>query len=54
MKGLDKLTWTFVIRLTKLEKLIPKKIYHAEISQAYQREFDRRKKIFDDSMKGEL
>jgi len=53
MKGIDKLTWTFVIRLTKLEKLIPKRIYHSEIALAYQREFDRRKKIFDDSMKEE-
>ena len=54
MKGIDKMTWTFIIRLTRLEKLIPKRSYHLEIALAYQREFDRRKKIFDDSMKGEL
>ena len=42
----ERLLWTISIRGTKSENLLKNRDKHTEIAQAYQREYDRRKKIF--------
>ena len=45
---IERLGWTIRIRVTKSEELLRQKENHLEISEAYQREYDRRKKVFND------
>ena len=42
----ERIMWTLFIRMTKSEKLLNLKENHLQIAAAFQKEYDRRKKIF--------
>ena len=43
---LEKFYWTIMIKVTKSEELVSEQQKHIEISNAYQKEYVRRKKVF--------